>query len=161
MTATKLPPDQFALVVERAPLVAIDLILGDQDNRYLLGLRQNEPARNNWFVPGCCILKNETLEQALNRLMAEELGIDLQLALARGQVGQIGFRGVFEHFYPTNFTRRGEFGTHYVILAHDLLVLTKLAIRQDDQHDRFRWFSEEEIRRAPDVHKHTKDYFPS
>jgi colanic acid biosynthesis protein WcaH len=32
--------------------VSIDLIVRDADGRVLLGLRNNRPARDWWFVPG-------------------------------------------------------------------------------------------------------------
>ena len=44
--------DEFAQVVRNAPLVAIDLIIRDPEQRVLVGLRMNEPAKGKWFVPG-------------------------------------------------------------------------------------------------------------
>jgi hypothetical protein len=41
-----------------APLVSIDLIIRDNADRVLLGLRNNEPAKGYFFVPGGIILKD-------------------------------------------------------------------------------------------------------
>ena len=46
-----LKKDKFEKVVEYAPLVSIDLCLIFQES-ILLGLRKNEPLKNNWFSPG-------------------------------------------------------------------------------------------------------------
>ncbi len=42
----------FLTVVRSAPLVSVDMIVRDRDDRVLLGLRANQPARGWWFVPG-------------------------------------------------------------------------------------------------------------
>ena len=63
-----LPDEVFEQVIENAPLVAIDLLVEDQDHRVLLGWRKNPPAQSSWFVPGGRIQKNETLEQAFARI---------------------------------------------------------------------------------------------
>ena len=54
-----LPPEAFAHIVAHAPLVAIDLLVQDTQQRLLLGWRNHPPARGYWFVPGGRIRKNE------------------------------------------------------------------------------------------------------
>ncbi|MHC5075082.1 MAG: GDP-mannose mannosyl hydrolase, partial [Planctomycetota bacterium] len=44
--------DEFINVIKLTPLVSIDLLIKNADGKYLLGLRENEPAGNYWFVPG-------------------------------------------------------------------------------------------------------------
>ena len=57
-----LPDEVFAQVIEHAPLIAIDLLVEDKEQRVLLGWRKNPPAQSSWFVPGGRIQKNETLD---------------------------------------------------------------------------------------------------
>ena len=53
-------------------------ILIDTDNRYLLGQRPaGKPYAGYWEVPGGKVEKGETVFQALQREMHEELGIDI------------------------------------------------------------------------------------
>ena len=52
---------RFLEVIDRAPLVSIDLVVVDPDQRVLCGWRVNQPARGFWFVPGGRILKGEAL----------------------------------------------------------------------------------------------------
>jgi len=54
----RLGREEFLEVVERAPLVSIDLIVRRGDGLVLLGRRTNEPAKDFWFVPGGRIYKN-------------------------------------------------------------------------------------------------------
>ena len=63
---------EFAELVRNAPLVSMDLVIRDSHRRVLLCLRQHEPAKNCFFVPGGRIRKNETLAQAFERILEAE-----------------------------------------------------------------------------------------
>lgn len=147
----RLPPAQWREVVERTPLVSIDLIVRDAENRVLLGLRRNAPARGTWFVPGGVIRKNETLDAAYERVSRDELGQPLRRSDAT-------FRGVHEHHYPDNFADAPGFGTHYVVLPYELHAPESLT-PPDEQHRDYRWFSVAQLLADPQVHRNTQDYF--
>lgn len=72
-SAMRLTDEQFMRVLATAPLVSIDLVIRDSKGRILLGRRTNEPAKGKWFVPGGCIQKGETLEQAFERICLDEI----------------------------------------------------------------------------------------
>ncbi len=91
-------------VIRLAPLIAIDLIIRNARGEVLLGLRKNEPAKGRYFVPGGMILKNERLADAFARLGENETG---QAARFDG----VRLIGVFEHFYDSNRSGRGGYGT--------------------------------------------------
>lgn len=146
-----LPPDEFAFVVRRTPLVAVDLVLSDADGRILVGLRENEPAKGCYFVPGGVIRKNERIADAFARIVKTETGLDASLADARPL-------GAFEHFYETNFFGDASYGTHYVVLAYALRLTERTDIALDQQHSAVRWMSPTEILAASDVHANTKAY---
>jgi colanic acid biosynthesis protein WcaH len=144
--------EKFLEVVERAPLVSIDLIVRRADGRVLLGKRTNEPAKGCWFVPGGRIHKNERLDGAFRRTTLNELGKAFT-------PGDAHFLGVFEHFYATNFADEPGTGTHYVVLAYELTP-TELPERLPaDQHGEFKWFDVETLLKSELVHPHTKAYF--
>lgn len=150
--APRLPHADWLQVVRHAPLVAIDLILLDLEGRVLLGLRENEPARGFWFVPGGAIRKSETLDTAFARIAGDELGLELQRRHA-------ALLGVYEHHYATNFAGEPGVTTHYVVLAHRLSLQGELG-PADAQHRELRWFGVEELRARDDVHANVKAYFP-
>jgi len=142
--------ETFRCVVAHAPLVSVDLIVRRQDDgAVLLGRRVNEPAKGQWFTTGGRVFKNETIDEAQQRLAREELGLETL-------PGTPQFLGVFEHFYD-NAVFEGV-TTHYVNLAYWLFV-DALASPPRVQHDGYRWFSIDELLAAPDVHPYVKNYF--
>jgi colanic acid biosynthesis protein WcaH len=144
-------------VVTLAPMVSIDLVVVDRDARILVGKRTNEPALGTWFVPGGRVLKNETLDEAFERIAIDELGSgDWSRESARPL-------GVFEHLYPTNFTGSNGVGTHYVALAYAIpangLRLDQLPL---DQHSAVEWVASGGAAsdgRTLALHEYTEAYF--
>nr|WP_199720518.1 GDP-mannose mannosyl hydrolase [Stagnimonas aquatica] len=150
--APLLPRADWLQVVRHAPLVSIDLILRDAQGRVLLGLRENEPARGLWFVPGGVIRKDETLDAAFARIARNELGLSLERR-------QASLLGVYEHHYTTNFACEPGLSTHYVVLAHHLGLDGDFA-PADRQHRELRWWPLAELLSSPEVHANVKAYFP-
>jgi len=144
--------DEFARVVRNAPLVAIDLIVRDPERRVLVGLRTNEPAKGRWFVPGGVVRKCERLTDAFARIVKAEIGLETS-------IGNAKFIGVYEHLYDNNVFGEEGFGTHYVVLAHELNLDTRPPIVSDQQHIGFRWMMPAELISSPDVHHNTRAYF--
>ena len=154
MAETTLTEDEFAQVVRLAPLVSIDLIIRDANRNILVALRTNEPAKGVYFVPGGCIRKRETIENAFSRILKNETGCHASFADAR-------FLGVFQHFYPASrFGLYGN-GTHYIVLAYEILFDRRPSIILDSQHATYRWMNENELTAATDVHENTKAYVRS
>ena len=129
---------KFRDLVMNAPLVSIDLIVRNEANEVLLGLRRNDPAKNTWFVPGGRIWKDEKIAAAFKRITQDELGTALDLKSAR-------FIGVWEHFHEGNFANEGGFGTHYIVLAHELKVSTASSALPLKQHSNYLWLSEKRL----------------
>lgn len=148
--AGPLPAVDWLEVVARAPLVSIDLIVRDAQQRVLVGLRRNEPAAGFWFVPGGVIRKGETLDAAFARITHAELG----RSYARCDATLLG---LYEHHYRENFMRVPGIGTHYVVLAHGLQINDVLELPAD-QHDGWRWMTAVELREHPRVHPYTRAY---
>ena len=154
-----LPKQQWLEVVERTPLVSIDLVVTNARNEVLLGWRNNKPAQHCWFVPGGVVRKGETLQQAFERVVLDELGVGTELRR------KALFDGVYEHHYPDNFAGMEGVGTHYVVLAHRLIAEQHLPGIEslDDlpkaQHQRYVWMAVDALLNNPQVHVHTKAYF--
>ena len=96
MPAPQLNATELRNVVRQAPLVSIDLVVRDANNRVLLGLRTNEPAKGSYFVPDGRILKDERLNNAFARILKAETSFVIPIAESH-------FIGVYEHFYETDF----------------------------------------------------------
>lgn len=150
MSPPAVPRADWLQVIGKAPLVSIDLIVRDPENRVLLGWRCNEPAKDCWFTLGVAVRKGESLDAAFARLTTTEFGVAATRQQAR-------FVGVYEHVFETNFMLAPGFGTHYVVLAHELR-LTHAEVRADAQHAELRWFSVAELMADARVHPLVKQY---
>jgi colanic acid biosynthesis protein WcaH len=146
-----LPHADLRDVVRLAPLVAIDLVIRNPRGEILLGLRNNEPAKGWYFVPGGMILKNERLADAFVRILKRETDLAAAMEDAR-------FLGVYEHFYANNRFGEPGYGTHYVVLGYELKI-DDIAPKPDDQHSELRWWPKAELLASPDVHHNAKAYF--
>lgn len=152
MADQPISPEVFRLIVRHTPLVSIDLVMEDEGGHVLVGLRNNEPARGTWFVPGGIIRKNEQIGDAFRRILKAETGRVADIADAQ-------FLGVYQHFYDTNRFLEPGYGTHYVVQGYKLKLGKRPEIALDDQHSTIRWMTSAEILSSPDVHDNTKAYF--
>ncbi len=142
----------FHSVVRLTPLISIDLIIRNPHDEVLLGLRNNEPAKDSYFVPGGVILKNERLADAFTRILKGETNLDATIADAR-------LIGAYEHIYDNNRFGDPAFGTHYITLGHALKVGDAALLQADFQHSDLRWWRERDLLASDQVHENTKAYF--
>jgi colanic acid biosynthesis protein WcaH len=96
----------------------------------LVGFRTNEPAKGKWFVPSGLVRKYERLADAFARIVKTEIGLEVS-------IGDATFIGVYEHLYDTNAFEEEGYGTHYVVLAHELYLDHRPPIVSDRQHSDF------------------------
>ncbi|MHA3091604.1 GDP-mannose mannosyl hydrolase [Acinetobacter brisouii] len=149
-----LPDQVFKTVISSTPLISIDLVVRNEKGEVLLGKRLNAPAKGYWFVPGGRVQKNETLDQAFQRLLKEELGIGSGMTRADAK-----FLGVFEHFYDDNVFD-DEVSTHYIVLAYIVNLSKNINCSfLYAQHSGFHWFENSEVKGTDAIHENTKNYF--
>jgi colanic acid biosynthesis protein WcaH len=146
----KLDKHLFKIVAKAAPLVSIDILIKNE-NLILLGKRINKPAKGYFFSIGGRIMKNETTNRALKRIMNSELNIQLKSSPK--------FIDIFEHFY-----KHGIFdgiSSHYVGLLFEYEVEDNIDLKclPNDQHSEYRWFSMDQIMKDNQIHNNVKDYF--
>lgn len=148
----ELTTEEFLAVVDKAPLVSIDLVVRDSQRRLLLGLRTNEPARGFWFVPGGRIRKGETLDEAYARISINELGVETPRAYAQ-------LLGVFTHRYEANFIGATQVDTHYVVIAYQVELALNLTTLPRTQHSDYRWWTLSDASMSEVVHPNNLPYF--
>jgi len=125
---TWIPDDEWEAIVANVPLVSVDLVIRHEGG-VILGLRENEPARGEWFVPGGTVFKNETLTDAVHRVADEELGVDVTIESRLG---------TFEHFYDTSEVD-GIGSKHYLATAFEV-TLDDDTLQVDAQHSELKVF---------------------
>lgn len=140
----------FKIVVDNTPLVSIDFIVKNSDNKILLGKRVNKPAQGFLFTLGGRVYKDEKLDDAKQRILKDELGLDIKNYTPK-------FIGVFEHFYNDSFVD-DNISTHYVNLAYEIQV-SYIQDLPKAQHNSYVWLSLNKLKNSNEVHKYVKDYF--
>lgn len=148
-----LPIETFLKTIDSTPLVAIDLIVPNEQGAWLLGYRVNKPAQGFWFVPGGRIRKNERLDDAFRRIARDELGCD---GLERADAELVG---VYEHLYEDNVCGTPGISTHYIVLGYRLRYPIALDSLPKTQHTDYRWATADEIASDLTVHANTQAYF--
>lgn len=151
-----LDSNTFQTIVDKTPLISIDLVVRNSAGKVLLGQRLNRPALGFWFVPGGRILKDESLADAFKRLTLNELGVALVISSAR-------YLGLYEHFYPDSiFTDENmcvAVSTHYIVNGFEVILPDANHELPKEQHGAYQWFSVDELMASEEVHIHSKWYF--
>jgi colanic acid biosynthesis protein WcaH len=149
---SKLRDEEFLQVIKNAPLVSVDLIVRNPRDEIFLAFRKNQPAKGYWFVPGGRILKDETIDNAFQRIVETDLRVHKDFKDA-------DFLGVFEHFYQENRFETADFGTHYVVLAYEINVSETLELSGTNEHAAHKWSSVSDLLSDAEVHPNTKTFF--
>ena len=147
-TPKNTPKNTYLTVIKNTQLISIDLIVKNKENKYLLGLRNNKPAKNFWFVPGGRIRKLEDFADAIKRISLDEIGVELNNGKSLG---------VYRHLYKDNFDNN-DFETEYIVFPY-LFTVNDIEIKTDNQHSIVKWYSEKEILNDPFIHINVKKYF--
>jgi ADP-ribose pyrophosphatase YjhB (NUDIX family) len=121
----------FMKIKRSMPIDAVD-ILALYQGRLLLMLRNNGPAKNEWFTPGGRILYGETLEDAVVRKLHEETCL---------KATNIGKSATMSHIYSD---------AHYVTTFFRVDV-TDDKVRFNEEHRDFKWISSLETNLHPYV----------
>ena len=117
-----MPDETWETVVRSVPLVSVDLVV-HYDGGVVLGKRTNEPAKGEWFVPGGTVRKHESLEDAVQRVANEELGVGVTIERRLG---------VYEHVYDVADIEDAG-GKHYVPIGFEVRAESD-SLDPDDQH---------------------------
>ncbi|TKX71845.1 GDP-mannose mannosyl hydrolase [Halorubrum sp. GN11GM_10-3_MGM] len=126
-----IPDDEWRTIVANVPLVSVDLVI-EHDGSVLLGKRENEPAKGEWFVPGGTVHKNESRTDAVHRVATEELGEPVVID---------DCLGTYEHVYE-NADVDGVDSKHYLATGYRChFESSNPEIGGDDQHSDFRVFT--------------------
>lgn len=84
-----IPDEKWRTIAQNVPIPSVDLVVECPDG-VVLAKRSNQPAEEEWFVPGGRVQKGERLSESVRRVARTELGADVTVREALG---------TFEHFY--------------------------------------------------------------
>ncbi|MYL66716.1 GDP-mannose mannosyl hydrolase [Halorubrum distributum] len=146
-TEKPIPDEEWRTIVANVPLVSVDLVI-EHNGGVLLGKRENEPAKGEWFVPGGTVFKKESRTDAVHRVAEAELGESVVID---------DCLGTYEHFYETADID-GVDSKHYLTTAYRChFDRNKPELVGDKQHSAFRIF------RPPfdELHPYVEQYLNS
>ena len=72
-----IPIEEYKKIVAVLPILCVDVIIKNGKGEYLLIKRANEPLKDQWWVIGGRVLMGESLEQAAERKVKEEVGLEI------------------------------------------------------------------------------------
>jgi len=73
-----LPFEVFQFISRLTPLVNIDLLIKDENNRLLLAWRDDQFAGQGWHIPGGIVRYKEDLETRIQKTAQREIGSHIQ-----------------------------------------------------------------------------------
>lgn len=111
----------YNIIVDNIPILCVDGVILSND-KILLLKRNNTPAKNEWWLPGGRVLKNEKLDIAILRKVKEETNLDVDI------IEQLGIsETIFESKHTVNVCY--------------LLKTSSLDVTLDSDHSEYNWFS--------------------
>lgn len=76
-TEDGLTDDMFLFASRLLPIVNVDLLVVDVENRVLLSWRDDEYCGTGWHIPGGIIRHGETMVERLHKTAVREFGVDV------------------------------------------------------------------------------------
>ena len=130
MALTPIPKELYQQILENMPICCVDLVIYHH-GKVLLGLRKNEPLKNQWCIPGGRLLKNERLEAAVKRKAQEEVGLGVDI------IKQVGSYEIFFDKGPFPL----KTGIHDIAVVFLVKPKTKNPMVQLESHQsKYQWF---------------------
>jgi ADP-ribose pyrophosphatase YjhB (NUDIX family) len=89
-----LPKDEFDRIFSRVPRLTVEVVIASPDRGVLLSLRDIEPCKGMWHLPGGTVRFGEPLVDAVARVARDELGLAVQ---ADEMLGYIEYPSHYEN----------------------------------------------------------------
>lgn len=81
-----LPKDEFDRIFSRVPRLTVEVLITSEERGVLLALRDVDPCRGMWNLPGGTVRFGERLLDAVRRVAADELGISVRVGALVGYI---------------------------------------------------------------------------
>jgi len=118
----RIETELFDKIKKSMPIPCIDLLV-TYKNRLLLMLRNNEPGKDLWFTPGGRIHRNESLTEAVKRVLSTETGL---------QPINITQISTMSHIWPEAHT----------VTTYFKVEVDSDQVKLDEQHRDYKWINQ-------------------
>ena len=81
-----LPKDEFDRIYSRVPRLTVEVVISTPEQGVLLSLRDIEPCKGMWHLPGGTVRFGEPLVEAVARVARDELGLTVDVGDMLGYI---------------------------------------------------------------------------
>ena len=81
-----LPTAQFDWIFSRVPRLTVEVVISSPEQGVLLSLRDIEPCRGMWHLPGGTVRFGEPVADAVKRVAQQELGLTVSVGPLLGYI---------------------------------------------------------------------------
>ena len=81
-----LPKEEFDWIFSRVPRLTVEVVIASPARGVLLSLRDIEPCRGMWHLPGGTVRFGEPLVEAVARVAGDELGLGVDVGEMLGYI---------------------------------------------------------------------------
>jgi ADP-ribose pyrophosphatase YjhB (NUDIX family) len=81
-----LTEEEFDWIFRRVPRLTVEVVIGSPEQGVLLSLREIEPCRGMWHLPGGTVRFGEPLVEAVKRVADDELGVVVSVGSLLGAI---------------------------------------------------------------------------
>ena len=81
-----LPKDEFDRIFSKVPRLTVEVLVTSEGRGVLLALRDVDPCRGMWNLPGGTVRFGERLIDAVKRVAADELGVSVRVGPLVGYI---------------------------------------------------------------------------
>ncbi len=122
----KIPFEEYKNIYSKVTRLTIELLIVNSNNEFILTLRNIDPFKGQWHLPGGTVLLEESITDSVNRIALEELGSKIDI---------IDNIGIIDFAYDGS--------TRSIGLVFKCLLKTKPSdIKLDYQANKWSFFSE-------------------
>ena len=81
-----LPKNEFDRIFSKVPRLTVEVLVTSEERGVLLALRDVDPCRGMWNLPGGTVRFGERLVDAVRRVAADELGVSVRVGALVGYI---------------------------------------------------------------------------
>lgn len=81
-----LPKEEFDWIFSRVPRLTVEVVIASAERGVLLSLRDIEPCKGTWHLPGGTVRFGEPAVDAVVRVARNELGLEVQTGRCLGYI---------------------------------------------------------------------------
>ncbi len=124
-----IPEEEYQRIINILPILCVDAVIINEKGEYLLVKRNNDPLKDEYWVPGGRVMHMETVENAMNRILNKEIG---------GGADELLFFGIYQDVFSNNSFQE-EANYHTLSVVFMVKLKGKDNIKLDSQSSTYKW----------------------